>query len=231
MEMTVKHPIMLTVALLCSGAALADGTVVDTVYDPYVNALEKEVEYRLVRTQGGRSLHRLGIASSLTDRLAVEVYGLSEDSRMGTLEGGELEFKYQLTEQGEYFADVGVLAEYEYEDADHNNEGSLTLLAASAWGAHVSAANLSLGYENRGALADEWETSLSLQTRYRLRQWLEPGVEFYAGEDYRGIGPVLVGTTRLGVAKSLRWEIGAIAGLTDDSADYTLRLSFEYEFY
>lgn len=231
MEMTVKHPIMLAVALLCSGAALADGTVVDTVYDPYVNALENEVEYRLVRTQGGRNLHRLGVAASLTDRLAVEVYGLSEDSRMGRLDGGELEFKYQLTEQGEYFADVGVLAEYEYEEANQNNEGSLTLLAASAWGAHVSTANLSLGYENRGDFADEWETSLSLQTRYRLRQWLEPGVEFYAGEDYRGIGPVMVGSARLGTAKSLRWEIGAIAGLTDDSADYTLRLSLEYEFY
>lgn len=229
--MTAKNASVLLIGLVGNGLALADGAVVDTIYDPYVNALEKEIEYRLVRSEGGESLHRVGFATAITGRLAVEIYAMSADSHLVKLDGGELEFKYQMTEQGEYFADFGLLAEYEHERAQDNDEGSLSLLATKAWGAHVSTANLTVGYENRGELADEWETQLSLQTRYRWRQSLEPGVEFYAGEDYRGIGPMLMGNVRLAAARMLRWQAGIIAGLTGDSADYTLRLSLEYEFY
>jgi hypothetical protein len=78
---------------------------------------------------------------------------------------------------------------------------------------------------------EEFETALSLQARYRYRPMLEPALEFYAAEDYRGMGPVLVGAIRLAAANSLRWEVGAIFGLDDQSADYVFRLLLEYEFY
>ena len=56
-------------------------------------------------------------------------------------------------------------------------------------------------------------------------------VESDAAEDYRGMGPVLVGASRLAAANSLRWEVGTIFGLDDRSADYVFRLLLEYEFY
>jgi hypothetical protein len=45
-----------------------------------------------------------------------------------------------------------------------------------------------------------------------------------------GIGPVIIGQSKLGARKSLSWEFGVIAGLTAKSPNSTLRLLFEYEF-
>jgi hypothetical protein len=34
----------------------------------------------------------------------------------------------------------------------------------------------------------------------------------------------------MGIMKALRWELGSIFGLDDDTPDYTLRAVLEYEF-
>ena len=77
---------------------------------------------------------------------------------------------------------------------------------------------------------DEFETAFSMQARYRYSRAFEPALEFYAGQDATGIGPVFLGNINLGTRKSLNWEAGVIFGADNESPDQTFRLLLEYEF-
>ncbi|WP_202620636.1 hypothetical protein [Microbulbifer hydrolyticus] len=219
--------------------AHADGQVVDRVYDPYVQPLEKELEWRTSAIPGGdepyegQQLHRLGFGRSFSDRWFGEVYLIGEknsgqDLRLAAV---ELEAKWQLTEQGEYAADWGMLFELEQEREDDIWEAAATLLASREWGRWTGTANFAAVYEWGDDFANEWESELRLQARYRWTPLFEPGLELYAGQDYTGVGPVIRGVKKLPRAQQLLWELGVIQGLTSDSADQTIRLLLEFEFY
>jgi hypothetical protein len=218
--------------------ARADGVVIDKIYHPYVDALESELEYRaLVQdAQPGIStpaqVQQLSFGTAIGSRLFAEVYAIGEKPRGGGLELGawEAELKWQLTEQGEYWADFGLLVEYENERNIDAEEFSVALLAEKEWSNWSGAANFHLINEWGDDIDPEVETVLALQARYRYSRLFEPGVEFYAGQNTRGIGPVVQGTFGTGVRKSVHWEAGVILGLDNDSADQTWRFLFDYEF-
>ncbi|MBW2941202.1 hypothetical protein [Zhongshania aquimaris] len=228
----------IAVVMGAASLASADGLPVDKIYAPYVNSLEKELEYRLSQAEGGLQapdgfiIQRLGFGAAITDSIALEVYlsaqGQDDANR---LSGYELEARWQITEQGEYAVDWGAIVEYEHSRDSDVEELAGKIIALKEWGAFVGTANASIIYESSETRGDEFETALSLQARYRYRPMLEPALEFYSAEDYRGIGPVLVGAARLSGANSLRWEVGTVFGLDDDSADFSFRLMLEYEFY
>lgn len=238
-----RHPARQWLALFLTAAsmpALADGNVVDKVYHPYVQPLETEVEWRAILQQDDDRdalddayLHRLGIGRALSDRWFAELYiiGAGDEDSSLQVEGWEAEAKWQLTEQGQYSADWGLLFELEKERSHDAWEHATTLIAASEWRRWVGTANLALIYEWGDAINDELETELRAQWRYRWMPAIEPAIEFYAAETNRGIGPVLRGTQRLAVMNQLTWEVGVIAGITDESPDATLRMLLEYEFY
>ena len=69
-----------------------------------------------------------------------------------------------------------------------------------------------------------------MQARYRYSPYLEPAIEFYAGENTRSLGPILMGDVKLGAGKKLHWEAGVIFGLNNKSSDNTWRFLTEYEF-
>ncbi|MDH3512828.1 MAG: hypothetical protein OER85_18460 [Gammaproteobacteria bacterium] len=217
--------------------ALADGPVVDKIYDPYVQPLERELEYRFIAQNDdndsldGVQIHRLGFGLSWSDRWSTELYVIGARTNNSSLsaEAYELEAKWQMTEQGEYWADWGLLFELEAERGDVW-EYATTLLISKEWGRWVTTANAGLIYEWGGDIDNEWETILSLQGRYRLSRSFEPAFEFYSGEDAKGLGPVFVGDIRTGGKTKLRWEVGVIFGLDSDSADQTYRGLLEFEF-
>jgi len=230
----------LSAGLLLSASlpVLADGLAVDKIYPPYVNALEKELEYRVSRAQGGLQapngviIQRLGFGAAISDTLALEAYVIGRgDDDASSFSGYELEARWQLTEQGEYPVDWGVIVEYENSRDSDVEELATKLIALREWGSYIFTGNAGLIYEDSEATGAEFETSFSVQARYRYKAFLEPALEFYAAEDYRGIGPALVGMTRLSTTDSIRWELGSVIGLNESSADYTLRLMLEYEFY
>ena len=119
--MKSSKAISITVLLAASGLALADGPVVNKLYHPYVDALENEIEYRGIEqdtypgTRNLAQLHHLSLGRSFGDRFFAEVNLIGAKNRASGfgLEAWELEFKWQLTEQGEYAIDWGLLAEYE----------------------------------------------------------------------------------------------------------------------
>jgi hypothetical protein len=225
-------------ACLFSSSSHADSNTIDKVYHPYIQAKERELEYRLIAQQDKKEeldnflKHRFGFRYSPTDRYYVELYILAEDGNNESFEisAYELESKIQLTEQGEYWADWGLLFELEKERSESAWEFSSAMLIEKELGNWVATANLSLEFEWGSDINDEVEGSAILQGRYRLSRFLEPAIEFYSGDDTIGIGPVLLGQVRLAPMKKLHWEAGVIFGLDNDTPDSTIRAMLEFEF-
>jgi hypothetical protein len=227
--------------LLLAGTApavRADGLVIDKVYHPYVDALETELELRSLFQDAQPGLvtpsqvQQMSLGTALSDSVFAEVYIVGGKQRAGGYKttAMEVEVKWQLSEQGEYWADYGLLFEYENERQADIQELALGLLGEKETGNWSTAANLLLIREWGRDIRGEFETSLAVQTRYRLRAEFEPGIEFYAGQDTRGVGPVLQGNVSTGVRKTLHWEAGLIFGVGNQSPDRTWRFLMEYEF-
>jgi hypothetical protein len=208
----------------------ADGNAIDKIYQPYVQPLEREIEWRSGVSEGGDSVHRLGLGKSFSDRLFLELYLIGEDDENFSLSAYELETRWQLTEQGEYAYDWGVLFELEREFDENIWELSSAILIEKQWRRWSSTVNLGLTYEWGSQIDNELESFLAVQTRYRYRSYLEPGLAFYSAEDTLAVGPVLMGDIRFTPGKKLHWESGLYAGLKDETPDTTWRLALEYEF-
>jgi hypothetical protein len=225
--------------VLLAPMVLADGSVIDKVYHPYVEQLEWELEWRMVYedenpvtgVQGGQ-LHRLGLGHAVSEYVFAEVYliGAVDEQDSLELEAYEAEILWQISDQGEYFVDYGLLFELEKEHNVDIWEYATALLLEKELGRFSATANIGLIYEWGDDLDNEWETAMALQGRYRYSPRLEPALEFYAGQDTLGLGPVLMGRERLGVMRALSWEAGVILGLDNDTADYSVRAMLEYEF-
>lgn len=216
------------IAIACTSMVHADGLAIDKVYDPYVQPLERELEWRSVHFDGEQQ-QRLGIGKSLSDRLFVEVY-LTTNSNEESIDVYELEAKWQLTEQGEYAADWGVLVELEKDRHDDNWELATGLLMAKEWGHWTGTANIKAIYEWGSTIKPDLESSLALQARYRYSRYFEPALEFYSGQNTRGFGPVVMGDVKFSAGKKVHWEVGSILGLDSTTPDNTWRFLMEFEF-
>jgi|TARA_B100000315_G_scaffold258836_1_gene312386 hypothetical protein len=224
--------------LLMSQSAHADGSSIDKIYHPYVDALENEIEYRSIsqdRIDGQdtpREIHRLAFGRSIGESMFGEVYLIGAKSRSDTfdLEAYEFELKWQLTEQGEFWADWGMLVELEKEIDEDIQEFAVGVFTEKEFGRWSGTTNLFLIREWGDDIDNEYETALSLQARYRYSRAFEPALELYAGDDVKGIGPTFMGNINLGVRRSLNWEAGVIFGADSESPDQTFRLLVEFEF-
>lgn len=146
------------------------------------------------------------------------------------INGWIAEAKWQLTEQGEYWADWGILFELEKQTRENIWEFSTGILAEKEWGRWSGTANLIISQEWGPDIENEIESSLGLQTRYRLSRSIEPALELYVNEQTLALGPGLMGNIQTGVRRSVHWEVGFLFGLNDKSANNTLRVMIEYEF-
>lgn len=211
---------------------------IDRVYHPYVTPLEAELEWRstVIDDSGdpydGEQLHRFAFGRTFGERLLGEAYLNARETETQSLKvsGFELEGLYQLTEPGEYGFDWGVLAEFE-RDTDRNiSELGARLIAEKELGETSLALNASAEYEYGSGIDNELEFGAAAQWRWRLTPTLEPALEYYVGDGFQGLGPVLTGTQRLGIAKKLKWEFGVILGVSNDTPERTWRAQLEFEF-
>jgi hypothetical protein len=218
--------------------AAADGLVIDKIYHPYVQPLEQELEWRasLQDRQPGQpddlGLYRLAYGRAFGERWFGEVYVVGErsDAQDFEVSGYELEALRQLTEQGEYWADFGLLFELEKQDGLDIWEFSTGLLAEKEWGKWSGTANLFVAQEWGDDIDDELETALGLQARYRYSPALEPALELYKGDGTFALGPAMLGDIKLQGRQKLHWEAGTIFGLDTVSPNLTWRLLLEFEF-
>ena len=120
--------------------------------------------------------------------------------------------------------------EYENELDLKAQEITMGILSEREFGRWSGTANLMLIYEWGNDIKDEFESVLALQARYRMSPAFEPGIEFYSGQNARGIGPVIQGSLNTGIRKKLHWEAGVIFGTESKSPDTSYRFLLEYEF-
>ncbi len=226
----------IVVLLFTPRFAHADGVIVDKVYDPYVQPLETELEWRLV-DQSDDALpdsqkQAFGFGRSLSDRWAYEIYVISwrDSGQSLSFDTYEFEVKWQLTEQGEYAFDWGMLFELERSVDANAWELSTGLLTSRDIGRVTATANFDLIYEWGERVESEIETALHVQTRYRLREAFEPALELHMGQDTLVLGPSIMGLLRPAQGKKLRWELGIFAGMNSSSPDYTIKANLEFEF-
>jgi len=208
---------------------------VDKVYDPYVHEGELEIESRAVHKFDDEDEHkiRLGVGYGINSFWFVEGYVIGEKKSGDNFDIADLEIesKFQLTEQGQYWLDAGILIELEKSmDGDiwEIKAGPLFQKQIKDW---IITTNF-LVEKKFGSDNTEEEVELlgAAQLKYRYSPSLEPAIEYYGDESTHAIGPVLLGNTRWG-STPVKWELGALAGLNDDTADFILRWLLEWEFY
>ncbi len=228
---------------LFNSSAFADGSFIDKVYHPYVQPHEREIELRWniqqdsandddARLRDNAQSYRLAYGQSINERWFGEVYLVGKNNRQQDFKVSavELEALWQLTEQGEYQQDWGMLFEVEHEWDNNVSEVSSALLIEQQWQKWVATINLYLIYEWGNSINDEFETALAAQGKYRYSRHLEPAIELYSSDNSKGIGPVLLGDFKLGNRQRIRWEAGVILGLDDKTAEQTYKFIVEYEF-
>jgi hypothetical protein len=211
---------------------------VDKVYHPYVQPLETEIEYRSIYQtdddplEDGILRQRLGIGRAITDRVFVEGYLIGKKTRQKgfRLDAYELEARVQLTEQGEFWADWGVLFELERERSESVTELGAVLLLEKELGAWVGTLNLGTEYEFGSDIDNEFDVNTALQLRYRYSERFEPALELYVDEFTSALGPVIQGLERFSGNRKVHWEFGTFLPLNNTTPDTVFRLLLEFEF-
>jgi len=213
------------------------------VYSPQVTAGQSEIELRAtqyrdssVLVDGSRG-YTVSFAHAFTSWWQPEVYvGKYQRDPRGPnqLTGYEFENIFQLTPQGEYFADFGFLASYEY-------QSHLSSANAFEYGPLIEMhtgrirQRLNIIYEKEvGRLRDD--AGVEYRGAYNLSfLWVPafaPGIDLFARpqSDVYQAGPSVSGEWHIG-SSELEYDAGVVFNLGDKGPDATLVMRLEYEFF
>ncbi len=235
--------LLLAAALSYTPAALAT----KKVYDPYVGEGEWELEhygtYQIDdrASQDGAIKTKTAIGHGVTDYLHLELEAVHKRSGTGhsnlKLDAIEPVAKWQLTEQGEYFVDVGLYTALElHTDNAKDDKWEAKALLGKRIGYWSHYTNLTFDQKYEGTDRNV-EFELAHSTTYRLNSnWLLAGEAFldfkdmddqnrWDDQDHR-IGAELTYEIPNVHAKA---KLGYLAGISDGAPDNTLKWFIEYE--
>lgn len=225
-----------TLGLTAVALALPVHADVGKVYHPYVEPLEREIELQARRSFDDMDQHEntysIGYGQALNEKIFVE---LSVDGQESSTEHfdtsrWELEGLFQLSEQGAGPVDYAILLEAEREPKANISEIASFLLLESEIGQSSLTANLGLSFEFGSGIDNEYDRFGRVQWRYRLKPALEPAFEIHADEYDKAAGPALLGRISLPRKQKIRWELGYLFGLDDETPASLLKASLEFEF-
>jgi hypothetical protein len=236
----MKQPLNLaafTAALLACQLALAG--IADEVESPDVEKGEAEVEVRFGQARDrGQTVERgyavgagYGVTRSWSTEASLEY---RRDGNGATeLDTFEWENKFQFTDSD--IAPFGITALVEIERPRDHAEGwevRVGPLLQSEVGRFVLNANVLFekSFRAESKVETEWETLYQWQARYRLGGAIDIGVQGFADERASNAGPVLFGDLGLGDEQTLKYNIGWLKGLNDETPSHTLRVQLELEF-
>jgi hypothetical protein len=222
------------------------------VYDPYVVKGELELESRgSVDFDGDAEkdnvqVQKYAVGYGVTDRWFTEVYGESE--REYNDDGEDLDFrftevewenKFQLTEQGQYFVDIGFLLEYAVSVEDkHADKLEWAFLFDKTVGPVENIANVIFEHEVGGGHTNETDAGFAWSSRYRFDPHFEPGFEYHGdfgglneGKSYdeqsHQIGPVFYGK----LFSNVKYDVGYLFGVSEEAPQGELKWILEYEWH
>ena len=211
--------LLLASMIMASTTSYAD-IVVDKVYKPNILPFERDIEWRLVsrKTDTGNELfHRVGYGHAFTEGFMVEVFLSAERDELEnvSLAEYEVEARWMLGEQGQYWADTAFIFEIEKSRKVDHFKTSIGLINEKQFGQ---------------AIDSVLESEFRMQYRYRLRPAFQPALELYTDKDFFGIGPGFMGVKKFSPQQQLKWELAFIKGFNGDSKDHTLRAGLQWSF-
>jgi hypothetical protein len=153
---------------------------------------------------------------------------------------------FQLTPQGEYWADAGFFAEYSQSNrrGDPNTFEFGPIVQKQTGGFFNSDSlhtiNLFLEKQVGHNRTDDTGFSYAWQSRLLLNPWFEPGFEIYGNVDKidepgkptqqeHRIGPMFAGLQNFAPYGKLKYELGYLFGLTPATENGAIRWKLEYE--
>jgi len=229
---------------ICLTAGLPEAQADDFfVYSPYVVQSQSELELLGHGFQdsrpavSGEYAYQFSAAHAFTSWWKPEVYfGVYQHVPGGpqTLVAREFENLFQLTAPGEYWADLGVLASYEYKtqpgDTSVLEFGPLMEKRA---GRFVHRLNLIWEKPIGGGASRGYEFRSVYSLNYQWYRGFAPGVEVYARphDNAYQIGPVFYGELASSQGDELEYSTGVVLGINRGAPDRTFMLRLEYEFF
>jgi len=149
----------------------------------------------------------------------------------GVWEAYEWENRFQFTEPGQYWVDVGGLVELEKAVHGNGKELKLGLLLEK----DIDDTTLTFNWLfERAWGGDEppskWEQQYRAQWRWRRAPAFQPLIELQADEHALNAGPGFTGTIRLGTKQELSSTMAWLFRATGDTPHNLVRFQLEFEF-
>lgn len=227
--------------LTAAGVAQADDFI---VYSPHVMATQSEIEWRGYQYDDpragihGGSAAELSVAHAFNDWWKSEIY-VAEYKQTpggpGRLIGYEFENTFQLTQPGEYWADLGFLAAYEHPTvAGKPDAVEFGPLIEKTVGRFEHTFNAIWEKQVGASAAGKYEFRYSYSGTYALSKGFRPGMEAYGrpGDHAYQAGPVVAGEWHVpGTTGNLEYRIGVVLGLNAAAPRRTWLARVEYEFF
>lgn len=148
---------------------------------------------------------------------------------------------FQLTEQGQYWVDLGLYTEYEASDEFEPKKTEFKLLLQKSSGKIVHTANLISEQKFLDSGDVELEYGYAWRTLYKMNRFFEPALEYFvevgeaehfgtlSDQDHR-LGPMFQGEYGLGSRSKIAYEFGYLFGLNNKAPAGTIKSMVEYEF-
>lgn len=235
---------LLSIAIGLSSAS-SPAWAAKTIYTPYVEQGELELEYYGDYTvngddeEDGAWEQKFGVGYGVTDFWKTELIGEfekeGEDGADAEFTAVEWENKFQLTEPGKYWLDVGALVELAMNTQGGPNAIEGKLLLAKDTGKFLHVANIGVEREFGEDSEDLFEVGASWSTRYLLMPQFEPGLEIYSDfgslSDSHGFDDQdhSAGPVAYGALGPFKYDVGYLFGLSDHAPDGQIKAKIEYE--
>ena len=240
-------PVVATAVLLLCLMIPSNAHALDEIYSPIVTKGEFEIEYNGSRTFDNHSDknnvqgQEIDFEYGVTDRWKAMISGSFEKNPGESLkmDATQLESIFQLTEQGEYWVDAGLLAAYGFAAQSHQPDFvESKLLLQKDTGRFTHLANIgfeqNVGHYSGGTGGPEY--SVLWSSRYRMNEYVQPGFEIQStlghgptlgkyNEQEHYIGPAVYGR----LLGNLKYEAAYLFGASDAAAQGAARILLEYE--
>lgn len=150
----------------------------------------------------------------------------------------EWENIFALTEPGEYWADLGLLAELERDYGAGQNVVKIGPLLQKEFGAFQTNLNVFFQRELGAGAEPGAEIDYQWQLKWRGEPRFEPGLQGFGTlgrtndfghQTENRIGPAFFGQLATGPRHKLKYDAAVLFGLTSNTAHTTVRFQLEYE--
>jgi hypothetical protein len=231
--------------------AFAHAGPADYVNTPYVEYGEREIDLKygtekLANGEGRESAGSIGFGYGATSWWFTEAY-LKAHKLPGdktSYDAFEWENKFQLTETGKYFADVGFLVEIEVpREQEVGYELAFGPLVQWDTGPLTWNANIFFERQHGGHPEERRVTEMlyQFQVKYRSDHAVDFGLQAFgemgewnhwapASQQEHLAGPAIFGKVKLGGREAIKWNASWLVGLNNGSPDNRFRVQAEYEF-